>query len=42
MSDLIKDFEACLALATAEKPLLIFLDSLDQLSVEGGAREVTY
>lgn len=40
LPELIKDFEACMALASAEKPLMIFLDSLDQLSVEAGAREV--
>lgn len=40
LSALVKDLETHLALATAERPVVLFLDSLDQLSIESGAREV--
>ncbi|EGD83552.1 hypothetical protein PTSG_04157 [Salpingoeca rosetta] len=42
LAELIQDFKTCLELATAEKPLMLFLDSLDQLSPEGGARQLRW
>eukprot|EP00055_Hartaetosiga_balthica_P014815 m.83631 g.83631 ORF g.83631 m.83631 type:complete len:1589 (-) comp8697_c0_seq1:339-5105(-) len=42
MTEMIDDFKQCLTLATQEKPLHLFLDSLDQLSPEGGARELRW
>ena len=38
--DLVSDFPRRLALATAERPLVIFLDSLDQLSDENNGRQL--
>eukprot|EP00049_Salpingoeca_infusionum_P019103 m.360214 g.360214 ORF g.360214 m.360214 type:complete len:1606 (+) comp18923_c0_seq1:67-4884(+) len=42
LTELIADFQASLALATAAKPLVVFLDSLDQLSPEGGSRQLRW
>ena len=40
--ELVPEFSKKLQLATAEKPLLLFLDSLDQLSISQGARGLTW
>lgn len=39
-ADLVGDFPKRLALATAERPLVLFLDSLDQLSDENNGRQL--
>ena len=40
--DLVSELGKRLALATQEQPLIVFLDSLDQLSQQGGARSLTW
>ncbi len=40
--DLVEDFHKHLALATANQPLIIFLDSLDQLTSAHNARSLTW
>jgi hypothetical protein len=40
--DLVSEFGKRLALATAKKPLILFLDSLDQLSASQGARSLSW
>ena len=40
--DLVTDFRERLGQATAERPLIMFLDSLDQLSASQGARELAW
>lgn len=40
--DLVKDFPERLALATSERPLILFLDSLDQLSNANNARNLIW
>ncbi len=41
-SELVTEFARCLQHATAEKPLFLFLDSLDQLSDSQGARTLSW
>ena len=41
LSPLVLHFKKLLALATAERPLVIFLDSLDQLSGANGKRSTS-
>jgi WD40 repeat protein len=40
--DLIKEFPKRLALATQEKPLVVFIDALDQLSDDNNARNLSW
>lgn len=40
--DLVKDFPKHLALASEDKPLILFIDSLDQLSEDYGARSLSW
>lgn len=40
LSDLTKDLNELLGTATEKSPIFLFLDSLDQLATESGAREV--
>ncbi len=40
--DLVPEFAKRMSLATAEKPLILFLDSLDQLSENHGARQLSW
>ena len=42
MKELQEDFITCLQLASAEEPLFIFLDSLDQFGPEDNARQLTW
>ncbi|EDO34994.1 predicted protein, partial [Nematostella vectensis] len=42
IKELKEDFIRCLRMATVERPLLIVLDSLDQLSAEDGARQLSW
>lgn len=42
MKELQEDFISCLQLASAEEPLFIFLDSLDQFGPEDYARQLTW
>ena len=42
MTELQEDFVSCLQMATAEQPLFIFLDSLDQFGPEDNARQLTW
>jgi len=40
--ELVPELGKCMQLATADKPLILFLDSLDQLSPSQGARSLTW
>ena len=42
MKELQEDFMSCLRLASSEKPLFIFLDSLDQFGPEDNAKQLTW
>lgn len=42
MKELQEDFMSCLRLASPEKPLFIFLDSLDQFGPEDNAKQLTW
>ncbi|XP_068711765.1 NACHT domain- and WD repeat-containing protein 1-like isoform X2 [Montipora foliosa] len=42
IKELQEDFASCLQMATAEKPLFIFLDSLDQFGLEDNARQLIW
>ena len=41
-ADLVVDFEKRLAAATTERPIVVIVDSLDQLSVAGSARDLSW
>jgi WD40 repeat protein len=40
--DLVSELSKCMGLASADKPLILFLDSLDQLSASQGARSLIW
>lgn len=42
MKELLEDFTSCLHFASAEEPLFIFLDSLDQFGPEDNARQLAW
>lgn len=42
MKELQEDFASCLHFASAEEPLFIFLDSLDQFGPEDNARQLAW